>query len=170
MSIQELRKEQARNLRYKKPIAKGLNWQDIWDDLYEMYEGCTLVIWFMDDDKETLLESLNDDESEVEEYKIAFSTLEADCDQLMAALQEEWIPECFNVYRSYVGLRYRYDNLTAAMNFIKGEHTDYLGIVKRIEDLYEGACKEKGAYAKDTKAWRDFDRFAKKVPNEVWIV
>ena len=226
MSIQELRKEQARNLRYKKPIAKGLNWQDIWDDLYEMYEGCTLVIWFMDDDKETLLESLNDDESEVEEYKIAFSTLEADCDQLMAALQEEWIPECFNlffvaaqagdflgydiferdyfgingeeawaedvakeklmrltkeeliasvrqcfnVYRSYVGLRYRYDNLTAAMNFIKGEHTDYLGIVKRIEDLYEGACKEKGAYAKDTKAWRDFDSFAKKVPNEVWIV
>ena len=90
MSIQELRKEQARNLRYKKPIAKGLNWQDIWDDLYEMYEGCTLVIWFMDDDKETLLESLNDDESEAEEYKIAFSTLEADCDQLMAALQEEW--------------------------------------------------------------------------------
>lgn len=98
MSIQELRKEQARNLRYKKPIAKGLNWQDIWDDLYEMYEGCTLVIWFMDDDKETLLESLNDDESEVEEYKIAFSTLEADCDQLMAALQEEWIPECFNLF------------------------------------------------------------------------
>lgn len=85
MSIQELRKEQARNLRYKKPIAKGLNWQDIWDDLYEMYEGCTLVIWFMDDDKETLLESLNDDESEVEEYKIAFSTLEADCDQLMGS-------------------------------------------------------------------------------------
>ena len=226
MSVQKLRKEQARNLRYKKPIAKGLNWQDIWDDLYEMYEGCTLVIWFMDDDKETLLESLNDDESEVEEYKIAFSTLEADCDQLMAALQEEWIPECFNlffvaaqageylgydiferdyfgidgeetwaedvakeklmrltkeeliasvrqcfnVYRSYVGLRYRYDNLTAAMSFIKGEHTDYLGIVKRIEDLYEGACKEKGAYAKDTKAWRDFDRFAKKVPNEVWII
>ena len=41
MSIQELRKEQARNLRYKKTIAKGLNWQDIWDDLYEMYEGCT---------------------------------------------------------------------------------------------------------------------------------
>ena len=35
MSVQELRKEQARNLRYKKPIAKGLNWQDIWDDLYE---------------------------------------------------------------------------------------------------------------------------------------
>lgn len=60
--------------------------------------------------------------------------------------------------------------MTAAMNFIKGEHTDYLGIVKRIEDLYEGACKEKGAYAKDTKAWRDFDSFAKKVPNEVWIV
>ena len=29
MSVQELRKEQARNLRYKKPIAKGLNWQDI---------------------------------------------------------------------------------------------------------------------------------------------
>ena len=47
---------------------------------------------------------------------------------------------------------YRYDNLTAAMSFIKGEHTDYLGIVKRIEDLYEGACKEKGAYAKDNQS------------------
>ena len=57
MSVQKLRKEQARNLRYKKPIAKGLNWQDIWDDLYEMYEGCSLVSWFMDEDKETLLES-----------------------------------------------------------------------------------------------------------------
>lgn len=29
MSIQELRKERAKKLRYKKPIAKGLNWQDI---------------------------------------------------------------------------------------------------------------------------------------------
>ena len=94
-------------------------------------------------------------------------------EKLMRLTKEELIAsvrQCFNVYRSYVGLRYRYDNLTAAMNFIKGEHTDYLGIVKRIEDLYEGACKEKGAYAKDTKAWRDFDRFTKKVPNEVWIV
>ena len=94
-------------------------------------------------------------------------------EKLMRLTKEELIAsvrQCFNVYRSYVGLRYRYDNLTAAMSFIKGEHTDYRGIVKRIEDLYEGACKEKGAYAKDTKAWRDFDRFAKKVPNEVWII
>lgn len=29
MSVQELRKERAKKLRYKKPIAKGLNWQDI---------------------------------------------------------------------------------------------------------------------------------------------
>lgn len=27
MSVQELRKERAKKLRYKKPIAKGLNWQ-----------------------------------------------------------------------------------------------------------------------------------------------
>ena len=29
MSVQELRKERAKKLRYNKPIAKGLNWQDI---------------------------------------------------------------------------------------------------------------------------------------------
>lgn len=29
MSVQELRKEKAKELRYKKPIAKGMNWQDI---------------------------------------------------------------------------------------------------------------------------------------------
>lgn len=225
MSVQKLRKERAKKLRYKKPIAKGLNCQDILNNLYEMYEECTNVIWFMDNDQETLLESLNDDEAEAEEFKIAFCSLQADCDQMMEDLQEEWIPKCFDLffvaakagdylgydsyeqdyfgirgneawvedeakeklmrltkteliaamrqcfkaYQSYVGLQYRYDNLTAAMAFIKGEHTDYLGIIKKIEDLYEAASKEQGDYAKYTQAWREFDRFAKEIPNEVWI-
>ena len=29
MSVQELRKERSKKLRYKKLIVKGLNWQDI---------------------------------------------------------------------------------------------------------------------------------------------
>ena len=98
MSVQKLRKERAKKLRYKKPIAKGLNCQDILNNLYEMYEECTNVIWFMDNDQETLLESLNDDEAEAEEFKIAFCSLQADCDQMIGDIQEEWISKCFDLF------------------------------------------------------------------------
>ena len=84
--------------------------------------------------------------------------------ELIAAMHQ-----CFKVYQSYVEPQYRYDNLTATMAFVKGEHTDYLGIVNKIEKLYEAASKEQGAYAKYTKAWQELERFAREIPNEVWI-
>ena len=45
MSVQELRKERAKKLRYKKPIAKGLNWQDILrkDERGSVWQGHCMI-------------------------------------------------------------------------------------------------------------------------------
>lgn len=45
---EETRKNKAKNLRYKKPIAKDLNLEAIKQDLWDMQEACEDVHWFTD--------------------------------------------------------------------------------------------------------------------------
>ena len=51
----------------------------------------------MDNEQDPLLESL-DDEAETEKFKITFSSLQADCDQMIGDIQEEWISKCFDLF------------------------------------------------------------------------
>lgn len=48
---------------------------------------------------------------------------------------------CFKVYHSYLGIRYRYDCLKAAMDILRDQNTGYLLMVKQIEELYEKPIK-----------------------------
>ena len=45
IDAEETRRQKARNLRYKKPIAKELNLNKITDDLLEIQEECENVRW-----------------------------------------------------------------------------------------------------------------------------
>lgn len=91
------RKERAKALRHKKPIATNLNLWQIQQDLEEMQETCYDIQWWIDSTgEETLLANMDGDEDEAYELKMAFSDLEAGLIQFQADMQEEWIPECFD--------------------------------------------------------------------------
>lgn len=113
------RRERAKALRYKKPIAKDLNLWQIQQDLDEMQEVCYDIQWYVySTDDETMLANMDGDEDEVYEFKMAFSDLEAGILQFQEDLQDQWIPEYF-------------DELIPAMR--QRDYGGYLGY-----DEYEG--------------------------------
>ena len=61
---EETKRIKAMNLRYKKPIAKGLNLDDIKNSLWDISEACGDVQYYIDCDDETLLNALDVDEDD----------------------------------------------------------------------------------------------------------
>lgn len=93
---ERLRREKAKNLRYKRAISAELNLETITSSLWEMQETASNIRrWYADGD-ETMLDELIGDEEESFELKMAFSSLEADCYQMIEDLDNQWIPECFD--------------------------------------------------------------------------
>lgn len=97
-NAEEVKRLKARNLRYKKPIAKGLNLDDIRKSLWDISEACSDVRYCIDCDDETLLTTLDGDEGDVYEFKMMFSTLSAECEQMQYDLENEYIPEYFDLF------------------------------------------------------------------------
>ena len=95
---EETRRIKAMNLRYKKPIAKGLNLDDIRNSLWDISEACGDVQYYIDSDDETLLNALDGDEDDAYEFKMMFSTLSAECEQMQYDLGNEYIPEYFDLF------------------------------------------------------------------------
>lgn len=95
---EETRRIKAMNLRYKKPIAKGLNLDDIRNSLWDISEACGEVQYYVDCDDETLLNALDGDEDDAYEFKMMFSTLSAECEQMQYDLENEYIPEYFDLF------------------------------------------------------------------------
>ena len=77
----------AEALRYQKPIVYSLNWEHITERIYEIYEECSCIHW-MTEDEEELIDLLDGDEEKAFEFRIAFSSLEADCTQMMDDMDE----------------------------------------------------------------------------------
>ena len=71
-------------LRYKKAILQQLNIYDITTDLEELAEVAYNVLYAWDDDN--LLEALDGDEEQVEEFKILAAELSSDCERLLDAI------------------------------------------------------------------------------------
>lgn len=86
------------NLRYKKPIAKDLNLDGIRNSLCDISEACADVQYYIDCDDETLLNALDGDEDDAYEFKMMFSTLSAECEQMQCDLENEYIPEYFDLF------------------------------------------------------------------------
>lgn len=100
MNAEETKRFKARQLRYKKPIAKDLNLDKIIEDLWNIQEECENIRWYTDseDGEDSLINALAGDEDEAYEFKMAFADLCAECDQMRSDLEEEWIPECFDIF------------------------------------------------------------------------
>lgn len=95
MTAEEMKQNKARNLRYKKPIAKSMNLDYIRDQVYEMGETISEVQWFIDDD-DNLVNALNGDEDEAYEFKMAFADLAAELEQFEEDLNEAYGLDCFD--------------------------------------------------------------------------
>lgn len=88
----------AMQLRYKKPIVKEINYEFIVQSLWEIQEECEEVRWYCDseDGEDTLLNSLDQNEDEAYEFKMAFADLCAEVDTMLSDIQDAYVPEYFN--------------------------------------------------------------------------
>lgn len=134
---EEIRREKARQLRYRKPIVRDLNLQAIQDQLWEIQEECENIRWFEDTDEETLIEALDGDEDEAYEFRMMFADLCAECEQMQNDLKEGWVPECFDIFFVAVGAGDRYGGMLGYDSF----EEDYFGI--DYTDYAEDETKKK---------------------------
>lgn len=97
---EETKRIKARNLRFKKPIARELNLDKIKEDLWDIQSACEDIRWYTDseDGEDSLVNALDGDEDETYEFKMAFADLCAECEAMQDDLKETWIPECFDIF------------------------------------------------------------------------
>lgn len=116
----------AKQLRYKKPIVKNLNLDSITQDLWDIQEACEDIHWYTDseDGEDTLINALSGDEDEAYEFKMAFADLCAECERMFEDINEEWVPECFDIFFVSAGAGETYGGL---LGFDEWEQ-DYFGL------------------------------------------
>lgn len=124
IDVDETKRRKAKQMRYKKPIAKGLNLSTIQEELWDIQEECENVRWFCDTDQETLINALDGDEDEAYEFRMMFADLCAECDQMISDLEEEWVPECFDVFFVAAGAGEEYGGLLGYDSY----EGDYFGL------------------------------------------
>ncbi len=95
MTAEETKQYKAKQLRYKKPIARDMNLDFIQNTVWEMSETISDVQWFVEDEA-NLVNALNGDEDDAWEFKMAFSDLAAELEAFQADLENEYIPDCFD--------------------------------------------------------------------------
>ena len=142
----EARRQKAKARRYKKPIVNHLNLEYIKEHLEEMQEVCTEVQWFEDTAEEGLINELIGGEEEAFEFKIMFSTLANDCEQMINDLEQCWVPDCFDIFVVAAGGGDEYGGL---MGYDALEN-DYFGLESWYETKWamEEACKKMMAMTK----------------------
>lgn len=103
----------AKQLRYKKPIAKNLNFEKIKEDLWDIQGDCNDIRWYTDseDGTDSLINALDGDEDEAYEFKMAFGDLCAECEKMREDLECEWVPECFDLFFVVIGAGELYGGL-----------------------------------------------------------
>lgn len=124
MTSEETKREKARQLRYKKPIVRNLNLENIFQELWDIQEECENVHWFFDTDDETLINALDGDEDEAYEFKMMFADLCAECERMSWDLKEEWVPECFDRFFVAIGAGEDFGGLLGYDSY----EQDYLGL------------------------------------------
>ena len=95
MTAEEMKQYKAKQLRYKKPIARDMNLSFIREQIWNMGELISDVQWFVDD-HENLTNALAGDEDEAYEFQMAFSDLAAELQRFEEDLEEGYVPECFD--------------------------------------------------------------------------
>lgn len=140
IDAEETKRRKAQQLRYKKPIVKNLNLNKIKEDLWDIQEECEDVRWYTDseDGNDSLINALNGDEDEAYEFRMAFADLCAECDKMQEDLDEEWVPECFDVFFVAAGAGDMSDDLLGYDTY----EGDYFGI-SGLDSFAEDEAKKK---------------------------
>lgn len=96
----QAKRQKAIQMRYKKPIVRNLNLDFIRQDLWDIQEACEDVHWYTDseDGNDSLINALDGDDDEAYEFKMAFADLCVECERMFNDLEEEWVPECFDIF------------------------------------------------------------------------
>lgn len=139
IDVEETKRWKAQQLRYKKPIVKNLNLDKINEDLWDIQEECENIRWYTEseDGNDSLINALAGDEDEAYEFKMAFADLCAECDRMREDLDEEWLPECFDIFFVAIGGG-RYDELLGWDSY----EGDYFGI-DGMDSFAEDEAKKK---------------------------
>lgn len=105
--------------------------------MWDIQEACEEIRWYTDseDGEDSLINALSGDEDEAYEFKMAFADLCAECERMLEDLQEEWVPECFDIFFVAVGA----GDLLGWDSY----EGDYFGISSYESNLAEEDCKGK---------------------------
>ena len=78
---------------------------------------------------------------------------------------------CLRVAQQYLGLKYRYQCLNAALDVLRGENESLLENVKVIEELYAQGERDgwKDDWGTETEVAIKFDRTVHELPDRFWI-
>lgn len=128
--MSQVKAERSRALRYKKAMLDEINIESINDFLWEAMEECSNIAFSWDD--ENILEALDGNEEDAFEFKMLFSDLERDCEQLQSCLSETYVNEYFNDF--FVGLAYK-GNVPYKMLGYDSFEEDYFALVGYEEEL-----------------------------------
>lgn len=134
----ETRRKKAMELRYRKPIVKNINLDTIRQELWDIIEACDEVRYYFEDDDDSLINALDGDEDETHEFKMMFSDLSAECEQMQEDMACEYIPECFDSFFVAIGAGYKGGGYLGWDSY----EQDYLGL-SCTDSYVEGKCKEK---------------------------
>ncbi len=97
LTVEEQKREKAKNLRYKKPISKQMNLEHIKDTLYEIQEECEEVRWYTDSDDDSLIDALDGDEDQAYEFRMMFADLCAEVERMLDDISGYWADESFKI-------------------------------------------------------------------------
>lgn len=96
----EAAKKKARDLRWKKPLVKELNLEEIRANLSEMYDACCNVRWYCGKESEELEDLLGEDDAQ--EFMGSFQALSVDIERIQEELEDIWVPEYFDDFMAAV--------------------------------------------------------------------
>jgi hypothetical protein len=125
--------ERSRNLRYKRPAIASMGFEAMRYELDAISDKCSDIHWWTDTDDETLLNALDGDGEDAWEFRMAFTELDAKCDQLRDAIYNSCIDEEMfdNCTVALIGNRY---NLVG----FDGYEEDYFALTSYESELAEG--------------------------------
>lgn len=141
MTAEEKRQEKARQMRYKKPIVRDLNYESIKEYLYEIIEQSNDVKWYCEDE-DTLINALDGDEDEAYEFRMMFSGLEADCERMLDDMDDwtfEDLQEFFNLFFVAMGAENDFGGLLGYDSY----EDDYFGLEDFSYEWVESDARKK---------------------------
>lgn len=91
------RAERAKALRFKKPIIKGLSYDDITSTISTISEECETAKWFCEYDR-NFLDALEGADEDAENIRLELIDLSADCDKFYEDISDHDIPRYFDEF------------------------------------------------------------------------